>query len=222
MLLLVIPLLAWQREWKTLIAFSIAAGLFVLCSVAVAGPEALIAYPRFLMQSTGFDGHGVATEDMFGLNGLVSRLTGDPTPSNLWLVAFAPLLLLLVLDAWRRAPVGSAQFPLALGATLSATLLLNPHLYFQDMVMAPLAIAFGVYVERQSGQRTTLWIAMAAAIWLLQLINFSLARADINLLTPLVIGLLLTSYLRLRASAGTKVVHDLQPRESQITSNLAA
>jgi len=222
MLILLLLLLAWRREWRVLTVFGFAAGLLVACSVVVAGPEALISYPRFLIQSTGFDGHGVATEGMFGLNGLIARLTGDSTPSSLWLVALAPPILLLAVDAWRKAPPGSPGFPLALAVSLSASLLLNPHLYFQDMILVALVLAFGAHGARRTAQTTSLWAVLAAAVWIVQLYTFRLADANLNLLTPLVLGLLVVSYLSLPVRTAATRPHEAPVRDAQSPHRAAA
>lgn len=203
MLLLLLAFLVFNREWKTLRAFSTAAGVLVAASVIVATPEVLLDYPAFLLASTGFSGHGVATESMYGINGLIARTLGDPTPSTLWLLFFAPPLLWLTIHAWQKAPPTSSAFPMTLAVTLSAALLLNPHLYFQDMVLVPLAMAFAARSVGTDSRSASTLMVLAGAVWVTQLLNFRLADANLNVLTPLVIAFLLVCHFHLRQLSRT-------------------
>ena len=200
--LLLLAMLFWKRDWQTLRGFlPVAAGLAGI-SLLVSGPAVIIDYPEFLMDSTGFDGKGVSTMGMYGINGFIAKLTGDPTPSNLWLLALGPIVLAMVLDGWRKTELSAANLPLLAALTLSAGLLLNPHLYFQDIVLLPLALAFGARYAYDRRGKFGYWMPLAVTAWIVQEVTGPSAAIDFNLLTPLMAGLLIVSYVELaRASA---------------------
>jgi len=200
MTLLLIPFLIWNRQWQALQVFgSIAAGL-ILVSVAIAGPEVLYAYPRFLLDSTGFEGQGVSTMSMLGLNGMIARLTNNPTPSNLWLVGIGIPIILLIAERWSRVQTISAPTSLLLCAlTLLGALLLNPHLYLQDMILIGLVVALGALYARIETGSLGYWPGLGAGMWLVQFFSPQITPLiDINPITLSILALFAITYFELR------------------------
>ena len=100
---LLLPVLVWKRQWQTLAYFAIAAAPMIVLSLVVAGPSALIEYPRFLLDSTRWEGLGVNTATMFGWNRLLYFLTGDLSPNVGFVLALSVPTVALAAVALRGA-----------------------------------------------------------------------------------------------------------------------
>lgn len=204
--------LVWKRQWETLRSFSVVAGGLVAISIAVSGPSVLIDYPVYLLDSTGFDGKGILTGNMYGLNGLVARITGDQTPSMLTMSLVYIPLIGVIAHAWWRAGDEAlrADFPALFAMTLLASMLLNPHLYLQDLTLLVVITAFSVAHLRTRGQGMGIWPVLAVLMWLFQFYTHRLAEElNLNLLTPLMLVMFCATYLQLRnRSAEKAVMHD--------------
>jgi hypothetical protein len=67
-----------------------------------------------------------------------------------------------------------------------ASLLVNPHLYMQDLSLMALAVALGVAYGLRTNGRVLLWAALGLAVWLVQFVGLRLLDdAGINVLTPM-------------------------------------
>ncbi|HLF72680.1 MAG TPA: glycosyltransferase family 87 protein [Dehalococcoidia bacterium] len=169
MLLLLVALLIWKQRWDALRSLTLIAGALAAVSAVVAGLGVLTDYPRFVLDSTSWVNEmGIYNYAMFGLNGLVANLTGDDSPSMLLTGLLALPVLGAVAWAWRGdwEPT-SSRFPLLMAIALLGALLLNPHLYLQDMVLMFLAAVFAARWAKQS-RWSALWPLFIAAAWLPQ------------------------------------------------------
>jgi hypothetical protein len=147
--------LAWKRRgevFRTLIPIT---AMLCVVSARILGWSATLAYPAYLAHSTTWQSNGVATQLMFGWNGLFANSAGA-LPR--WSFAAAPLLsgagIVCAAGAWRgEIREGATRFAGQWLLLTLATLLSDPHLYLQDLVLvvpALLAWICGVGDSRRS------------------------------------------------------------------------
>jgi hypothetical protein len=208
--LLLLALLVWKRRWRSLRAFALAATPLVLLSLIVSGPEALVDYPRFLIESTRWEGRGVNALGMFGWNGLAANLLGDRSPP---LLSYLPLTLGTLAafvamwrgENWRPE---SSRFPLLCAVTFLSAMLINPHFYLQDVTLLCLPLALAAGWGLRHGISPGLAWGVAAATWMVGMYGPQ-AQQDLHLpvFTPwialLFAGVCLMSWRR-RAEADQK------------------
>jgi Glycosyltransferase family 87 len=175
----------YQRQWRALGSFCVIAGALMLLAIAVAGPQVLIDYPRFLIDSTKWvETNGVQPFYLFGLNGLLVDLLQDQTPP-LWLLwPLTAGTLTLAFSTW-RGRTAPAEAPLAsqgegaggevhrllplMAVGLVASVLVDQHLYLHDMLLVSLAIGFAAaHTMRTTGSLGN-WGVIASAMWLCHL-----------------------------------------------------
>jgi hypothetical protein len=210
---LILGLLLWKRRWPTLRAFTAAAAPLVLLSLLVSGPEAIVEYPRFLIESTRWEGRGVNAMGMFGWNGLAASLLGERAPPAwsylpLTAVTLGALALVWRGSEWRPQ---SAEFGLLCGITLLTAMLTNPHFYLQDvsLLCLPLALAAGWHM-RSGGSSGLLW-EVVAVTWVVGMYGPQ-AQQDLHIpvFTPWMALLLLAAYaLLLRSRRAAAAAADL-------------
>ncbi len=193
--LLALVILVWKRQWTTLAPFLAVAAALVLASIAVSGPSVLWDYPRFLIESTGWEGsRGIDTQGMYGWNGFFSTLTAYRGTPHLILTTVATLATIgVALYAFRgRWQPSSARFPLATGVLALGSLLTNPHVYLQDTVLVGLAVVLGFVGWRASRSMAAVWLAISVTVWFLASRTMELqANSNLNLVTPLAGGMFL-------------------------------
>lgn len=158
--------LLWDRRYASLGALVLATLTVGLVSLAVAGPAVVWHYPHFVVESAKWqDQGGIHTASMYGWNGLWARLVGDGSSISLALVAVSSMLTLAaVAYTARRHPPACYAVPVL----VMASLLINPHLYTQDLVLVALPLSLAV-ARRDGWYRG--WIALAAATWALLYIS---------------------------------------------------
>ena len=166
MIIVPIAILVWKRQWQALAPVAGISALFAAVSVVVSGPAVLIEYPRFVMESAGWEGDGINVSRMFGLNSLLHMLTGAP-PSALLLAA--PILVTLgvavcaLRGTWDRE---NPRFALQLSTMLVASLLINAHLYLQDLVLLGLVFALVAgSAARTDRLMLALWGVLMIGLW---------------------------------------------------------
>ncbi|MHB8516080.1 MAG: glycosyltransferase family 87 protein [Dehalococcoidia bacterium] len=203
--LLPLALLAWKRQRAALIGFGVAAAVVVGCSVAVAGPSVLWQYPQFLRAAAGWDDkNGISIAGMFGWNALVRGYfgPGHMTEVTLWSLALAVPTVAAVAWSWRGAwPATSSSLAVRYSTLLIGGLLINPHLYRQDMMLMliPACLLAGAVSGRA---RVALGMTLLAA-WGLFLYHFYLLRTlGWNVSVPaLAVLLVIAAALSLRRHA---------------------
>lgn len=177
--LIVAPLvlLLWKRQKQALIGFGSVALLWIAGIVLVSGPGMLWDYPQFMRQAmTWDDGHGISIAGMFGWNALVRVRVGPGEMDlvNLWAGLLAVPTVGLMLWTWRGAwPHGRRALALPFSALIISALLINPHVYRQDMVLMVVPALLMIGAVQHTALRTIVSIALAAA-WLMFLYHFYL------------------------------------------------
>jgi hypothetical protein len=134
------------------------AAAFVVLSLLVVSPQALIDYPAHLIGVAGQDVAGVHPADMVNWRGVAERLEAGPV---LVIVASVATLGLVALT-WLR----SRSRHLGAAAAFLATPLVIPHANQHEFVLATLGILLAVVaVERLRGRLATLAVATHALLW---------------------------------------------------------
>jgi hypothetical protein len=191
----VLPLgwLLWQRRWGALQVFAAIAAPLVVVSVAASGPAVIVDYPRFLIDSTSWEAKwGVTPADMFGWSGFAARAAGFHSPAYyaLWGALAAATLVVagwIIAGPWQPE---RPRFLLAAGALSMASLLLNPHLFMQDLALMAVAIALGAAYAKRTAGGFGWWPAFALVVYVAQLYGLKLLdRPGVNVMTPLIAGL---------------------------------
>jgi uncharacterized protein (TIGR03663 family) len=138
---------------------------------------------------------------MFGWNGFLARLVENNSPAHQALTwALSGMTALAALAAFRGpwAPQ-KPRFLLQCGALLMASLLVNPHLYMQDLSLMALAVALGLAYALRTNQMVFLWIGLGIGVWLAQLWGlWFLDDVGVNILTPVMAVTLVTLLLAQR------------------------
>lgn len=207
-ILLPLALLLAHRQWRALQAFAAIAGGLAVISIAVSGPEVLIEYPRFLVESTTWEEQGITPQTMFGWNSLITSITGDHSPS---MALVGPLILLTLAGAvmaWRGpwAPQ-SPRFLLQIGVTILAALLISPHLYVQDLCLLTLVIGLGTVHSLKTTGGYGVWPWVAVAAWVGQLYGLELQELlRVNVMTPSMAALGVHLLLKLRNREAAEIV----------------
>jgi Glycosyltransferase family 87 len=163
--------LLYQRQWRALGSFSAIAGALTLASVAVAGPQILVDYPRFLIDSTRWvDTNGLRPYFLFGLNGLLIDLLKDQTPPQWLLWPLTLGTLALVLSTWRgsRNAADGRLLPL-MAVAVVGSVMMDQHLYLHDMLLVSLAIGFATAHTVRTTGGVGRWGAIAIVMWLFHL-----------------------------------------------------
>ena len=220
MAVLPVALLLWKRRWQTLTSFAAIAWVLAMVSISVSGPSIVTEYPRFLMHSTEWQGRwGVSPLGMFGWNGFVAHFVENNSAAHLALTLAldaATLLVAVVCFRGKWEPQ-KPRFLLQCGGLLGASLLVNPHLYMQDLSLMALIAVLGVAYALRTRVRLQYWLALAMLTWLTQLWGLRiLDDGGINVLTPVVALLLAGCALSLRekqAAAPLPVLETRRPPE---------
>jgi hypothetical protein len=155
---LLVPLgayLLWKRRPAVFVTLVPLAAMALAGSIGVTGVSAAAAYPRFLLESTGWEGQGVTSAVMFGWSGVVAPLLQEPAalPPRA-VVAVLMLLSLGLLGPVLRGDVsgGARSFAAHFALLTIATVLFDPHIYLQDTVLLALpavALLAAVSVEHR-------------------------------------------------------------------------
>lgn len=161
---------AWKREWRLLGTLSACGIVAVVGSIAIVGAPSALAYPDFLLDSTSWSNYGNTPVLMFGWNGVLAASTAMGTATR-QLVATGLGLTTLAVAAylWRAPSVGHGRsFAIRWLALSLASMLIDQHFYFQDIVMIVPGIVAVLASARAQDRR---WIAAAAGLaWCGQLL----------------------------------------------------
>ena len=203
MAILPLVLLLWKRRWRALATFATVAWVLAMVSISVSGPRVLIDYPRFLLDSAGWENKwGITPGSMFGWNGFLARLLENNSPAHLILTwTLSGVTAVAALAAFRGPWTPTKpRFLLQCGGLMTAALLTNPHLYMQDLSLLALAVALGLAYALRTNQNVILWIGMGIGIWLAQLWGlWILDNEGVNILTPVIAFTLITLLVTQRA-----------------------
>jgi hypothetical protein len=190
MAILPVALLIWKRRWAALAVFAAIAWILAMISVSISGISVITEYPRFLLNSTEWEGRwGVSPLGMFGWNGFLAHYVANNSPLHrLATLALDAMTLGAAVFCFRgRWEPQRPRFFLQCGALLGASLLMNPHLYMQDLSLAALIALFGLAHALQTKSRLHFWLALAGLTWFAQLWGLDLLdKHGLNVLTPVI------------------------------------
>jgi dolichol-phosphate mannosyltransferase len=193
--LLVAPLavLLWKRRRDALIGLAAAAVICTLVSVAASGPSVVWRYPEFLRQASLWDDeHGIGIAGMFGWNAFVRGQLGPGHADSvlLWSSLLSLPTLAITLWTWRGPWRGDGRtFATQFSALVMCSLLINPHVYRQDMILM-LIPGFLLLGSTEGRVRHVLALALFGS-WAVFLYHFSLLRVTgWNTSAPLMAALL--------------------------------
>jgi len=202
MAILPVAVLLWKRRWYTLATFATAAWGLAMVSVAISGPSIISEYPRFLLQSTEWQGKwGVSPLGMFGWNGFVAHFVDNSSASHLatTLALDAATAFVAVLCFRGKWEPEKPRFLLQCAALLAASLLTNFHLYMQDLSLLALVVVLGIAYALRTKTALHVWLALALLTWMAQQWGLRLLDDhDLNILTPMTALLLLGAAYTLR------------------------
>jgi PAP2 superfamily/Glycosyltransferase family 87 len=195
MAVLPVALLLWKQRWQALGTFAAIAWVLAMVSIAVSGPSIVTEYPRFLLHSTEWSGKwGVSPLGMFGWNGFLAHFVDNgSTAHKILTLAFDGATLAVAVACFRgKWEPQKPRFLLQCGGLLGVSLLVNPHLYMQDLTLMALIPILGVAYALRAGIRLYYWLAAAMLTWVTQLWGLRiLDDGGINLLTPVIVLLVL-------------------------------
>lgn len=169
LIILPVLLLCFRRRYLALLPLAVVGVVLGGVSIAVTGLDTVVDYPRFLLESTSWEGQGIFAHGMFGWNALVADLSGDPTPSPLLVAIFVLPTLGLMFMGWRSTDVNGREILPLLGLTLTGVLLTNPHLYLPDVILVDVAIGMAAAHSLTRGGNVANWAAVTIAFWFLML-----------------------------------------------------
>jgi hypothetical protein len=148
LLIPVVALLAWKRRWCAVTVIGACALAMAAISLVLIGLGQTLHFPAFLIESMGRRDPTNHVAAFYGATGIPGALLGSAHPAAATLLAI-PILVVtgwLLVVTWRpKWDVRSEIFPGQWLALTIATLLLDPHLYSQDMViLIPLVLVWAV------------------------------------------------------------------------------
>jgi hypothetical protein len=170
-----------RRVFMTLAPITLAA---IAISIAVVGPVSALAYPGYVLGSTGWSTNGVAPNVMFSWNGIIAMFWDQPSTVPLataGIVVMSVVTLLAVGHAWRGAFDPRAdRFALQWCVLTVGTVLVDPHLYLQDTTLLALP-AISLLATTADRNRSTVALALFGGWALLGLGIYPNERLDLNL-----------------------------------------
>ena len=213
-LVLVIPLLIWQRRWRTLSVFASIAAVLGVISLIVAGPSVMVDYPKLLIESSRWEHeYSIDPSSMYGLGGFFRRTLGlYDLPLQLVLV---PTTLATICCAAYSFSKGwhaeRPDFAARAGVVLIASMLISFHFYRQDLAVMPLALVFGAWYSKQTTGTWGFWPFFAITGSVLQYLDINyLFEGGTNLQTLALAGLLIFLIVKIRrAELENQVPEDL-------------
>ena len=192
-LILLLPMLLIQRNWKALIGFGAASSILLLGSFGMIGIKGVNNFiVSWRMES--LSNPTIAPEIMMNWRMIGSRLSTITTPNFRWVVAFIGIIgtLWLVILLWRKSiPPASPEYLFVLFGTLAATNVISWHSHVH---MAVILIPVLIYLFAQGflhARIINLWSFLPVATLFIGLLCFVL----ISLLGRFVISPTLADFL---------------------------
>lgn len=178
-LLLVIPALLLQRNWKTLAGFFITAGSITLLSTLIVGLDGMIDLMKlwfaYAPNTEFFSPNGMANWRM-----LASNLNGWTGTTIGWIIAGAGMVitgLIWFKLSLRSFPEGSDAWIINVGAIFSTSLAFTWHSHIHmGMVLIPFLI-FLLLVDQRTGKRAIdYWVFTFPAVMILSYLLLALIK----------------------------------------------
>jgi Glycosyltransferase family 87 len=190
----VVPVLVllYKRRWTELTAFGTVALGLVAVSVAISGPSILWEYPKFALNASEWERtFAWQVQRMYGLNGLLATVIDKHSTIHFVLTGVASVATIALAVSAFRGPwkPASTAFPLGVAGMVAASVLINPHIWMQDMVLVGLVAALGLINWRERERTAGVWVSIAVLVWTTQWISFRVEDLyGVNLQTPLLIA----------------------------------
>jgi hypothetical protein len=170
--LLSVPLLflLLQRRGRALLGAAVGIGIASLLSVLAVGTDGVLAWlalGRELLE--GGDLYGIHPRSMCTLRSLLHLTAKTDALGPVLVPWIIGSLLVLAASTWLwRGPLSGARFRLALGTSFVLALVLGPHGYPHDLVLAvPAALGLAAAaIEDQSNGPARWGLAASALLWL--------------------------------------------------------
>jgi hypothetical protein len=205
MAILPILVLLYKRRWQELKSFSAIAALFVVVSVVVSGPGMLVEYPRFALNAGEWESQFAwQVQRMYGLNGLIATVIDKNSLAHLLTTALATVGVgVFAVRAFRGEwKPSTPSFALAVSGLIAATVLVNPHVWMQDMVLVPLIVALGFLGSQRREATAMFWVTLGTLVWTAQWASFRVEETyGVNLQTPLLLAAFLVALWEIRMPA---------------------
>ena len=219
-LILILPVLLFQRNWKTIFTFGITSSLLLLFSYALIGLNGINGFSASWLDASQ-NNLTVAPENMTNWRMLALRAGELTTPSIGWILAGAGIAatLLITFALWRR-PVSPASpgYLLAWFGTIAATLLLawHSHAHMAVIIIPMLCYLYAKHLLPQRIINTWCFLPFVtllagevifSALSLLAPIKVPSPLADFLLSLGLLLGsfyFLVWSYQEMKASAASR------------------
>ena len=164
----VVAFLIWKRKWRVLGSLVPVMLLAAAVSIAIVGPSEALRYPAFVLEYAAHNRYGMATDIMYGWNGLLGSVFGAGHP-GLETLAAAPLALCTLFVAvlvWRGPiDVAGAEFPRKWLLLTAATALSDPSWFLPGtVILVPAAVG---YLAADRWRRSAMAVAVLTTGWLL-------------------------------------------------------
>lgn len=187
MLVLIVPILVWKKQWATLSGLATVAVPLVVISLLVAGPVAAVSYPAAVLHSTTWNGvDGVNNELMLGWLGIASRYIGDELLARTVAAALGIMTVAVVGFSLRgQWSPKLAAWDLQLALIIGGTLLINPHFWLQDAAQLAVIVGLAVRFAQRTGQSVAPWAAAFLVLVFVQSYHHQWIQLHrLNLITP--------------------------------------
>jgi len=208
MAILPVLVLLYKRRWEELRSFSAVAALLVAVSVVVSGPAMLVEYPRFALNAGEWESEFAwQVQRMYGLNGLIATVVDKDSLAHLLATTFACIGVgVFAVRGFRGEwKPSTPSFALAVAALVGATILVNPHVWMQDMVMLPLIVALGYMASQGREQAAMFWVTLGTLVWAAQWASLRVeATYGVNLQTPLLLAAFVVALWEIHVLARSK------------------
>jgi hypothetical protein len=178
--LAVVPLLYLlvQRRWATLARFAAVEAACTTLAVVAWGPGILVDFVALLKAASGWeDQNGIWVDAMFGWNALVRDLVGPQVHVARSVVSgglsAATLALIAAVTHRRDTHRKSAE---TFAVLVFASLLVSPHLFAQDLVLAGLPLL--LLATRGPDRERHAWALFGVLGWALTFVHFRFVHTD--------------------------------------------
>ncbi len=206
--LAIVPLLYLlvRRRWATLARFAAVEAACTALAVVAWGPGILVDFVALLKAASGWeDQNGIWVDVMFGWNALVRDLVGPQLHVARSVVSGALSAATLALIAALAHRRDSHRKPAETFAVLVfASLLVSPHLFSQDLVLAGLPLL--LLATRGPDRERHAWALFGVLGWVLTFIHFRFLHTDPLAHDVNFVSLWLTSGVAVAALGMTRVL----------------
>ncbi len=188
------------RRWGLLASVATASAALVAVSASVLGWRVLVDYPLLLLQATSWqEENGISTFGMFGWNAFARALLGEGHQIPQMVLSLTLTIGTLAGAALAAHRLGGTSTSRRFAVLVFAALLVSPHLYAHDVLLAGVA-GVVLWANASSEFERLVWLAYGAMGWIVLHVHFDiLAQSSVNLgVLWLALGLVLAALPTLR------------------------